>query len=100
MNYIDYISIDPNIRFGKPCVKTTRISVYDVLGWLANGMTHEQIISDFPELNEQAIRACLAFAAGHNFCHGAALDPWHFSLVLRPRPRWAGVAGRTPPGSE
>ncbi len=63
MDYIDFISIDPNVRFGKPCVKNTRISVYDVLGWLADGMTHDQIISDFPELNEQNIRACLAFAA-------------------------------------
>jgi uncharacterized protein (DUF433 family) len=63
MNYIDHISIDPNVRFGKPCVKNTRISVYDILGWLAEGMTHEQIISDFLELNEQSIRACLAFAA-------------------------------------
>jgi uncharacterized protein (DUF433 family) len=63
MNYTDFITIDPNIRFGKPCVKKTRISVYDVLGWLAEGMTHEQIISDYPELSEQAIRSCLAFAA-------------------------------------
>jgi uncharacterized protein (DUF433 family) len=63
MNYIDYISIDPNIRFGKPCVKKTRISVYDVLGWLADGMTINQIVSDFPEIDENAIRACLAFAA-------------------------------------
>ncbi len=63
MNYTNYIFIDPNIRFGKPCIKTTRISVYDVLGWLVQGMSHEQIISDHPELNEQSIRACLAFAA-------------------------------------
>ncbi len=63
MNYIDHISINPDVRFGKPCVINTRISVYDILGWLAEGMTHEQIISDFPELNEQSIRACLAFAA-------------------------------------
>lgn len=63
MNYIDYISIDSSTRFGKPCIKNTRISVYDVLGWLAEGMTQEQIISDFPELDIQAIRACLAFAA-------------------------------------
>ncbi len=63
MNYIDYITIDPSIRFGKPCVKNTRISVYDVLGWLAEGMTQEQIISDFPEITIQSIRACLAFAA-------------------------------------
>ncbi|MBL7917352.1 MAG: DUF433 domain-containing protein [Bacteroidia bacterium] len=63
MNYSDYIFINPNIRFGKPCIKNTRISVYDVLGWLAEGITHEQIISDYPELTEQDIRACLAFAA-------------------------------------
>ncbi|MBA3704646.1 MAG: DUF433 domain-containing protein [Bacteroidetes bacterium] len=63
MNYSLYISIDPNVRFGKPCVKGTRISVYDVLGWLADGMTHIQILSDYPELSEEAIRACLAFAA-------------------------------------
>jgi uncharacterized protein (DUF433 family) len=63
MNYSIYITIDPNIRFGKPCLKGTRISVYDVLGWLANGMKNEEIISDFPELDEESIRACLAFAA-------------------------------------
>lgn len=63
MNYIDFISIDPNVRFGKPCVKGTRISVYDVLGWLADGMSLEQIVSDFPELSNSSIRACLAFAA-------------------------------------
>ena len=63
MNYSSHISIDPNIRFGKPCVRGTRISVYDVLSWLADGMNHEQIISDYPELSEQTIRACLAFAA-------------------------------------
>lgn len=63
MNYSLYISINSNIRFGKPCIKGTRISVYDILGWLADGMTHEQILSDYPELNEESIRACLAFAA-------------------------------------
>ncbi len=63
MNYSDFITIDPNIRFGKPCVKNTRITVYDVLGWLASGMTNEQIISDYPGLSEDSIRACLGFAA-------------------------------------
>ncbi len=58
-----YISINPNIRFGKPCIKNTRISVGDVLGWLAAGMTNEEIIEDFPELSVEAIRAALAFAA-------------------------------------
>lgn len=63
MNYVDFISIDPNIRYGKPCVKGTRITVYDVLGWLAESMSIEQIISDYPELSDQSIRACVAFAA-------------------------------------
>ena len=62
-NYADYIEINPEIRFGRPCVKGTRITVYDVLGWLAAGMTTAQIIKDFPELNAQQIRACLAYAA-------------------------------------
>lgn len=63
MNYANYISIDPSIRFGKPCVKGTRISVYDVLGWLASGMSIPEIITDYPELKDEDIRACLAFAA-------------------------------------
>ncbi|MBK9045714.1 MAG: DUF433 domain-containing protein [Bacteroidetes bacterium] len=63
MNYALYISIDPNVRFGKPCVNGSRISVYDVLGWLASGMSVDQILSDYPELKEIEIRACLAFAA-------------------------------------
>lgn len=63
MNYSDYISINANIRFGKPCIKGSRITVYDVLSWLASGMTIAKIIEDFPELNENQIKACLAFAA-------------------------------------
>lgn len=63
VNYKKYISIDPNIRFGKPCIKGTRISVYDVLSWFANGMTVTEIKKDFPELSEEQIQACLAFAA-------------------------------------
>jgi len=63
MNYTDYITIEPGIRFGKPCVKGTRISVYDVLGWLASGMSIPQVLTDYPELNDDKIRACLAFAA-------------------------------------
>ena len=62
-DYRNYIEIKSDIRFGKPCIKTTRISVSDVLGWLANGMTTEDIISDFPELSEEQIQACLAYAA-------------------------------------
>jgi len=63
MNYSQYISIDPNIRFGKPCVKGSRVSVYDILNWMASGMTAEQILHDYPELKDIEIRACLAFAA-------------------------------------
>lgn len=63
MNYVEYISVNPNVRFGKPCVNGTRISVYDVLSWLASGMSFEEIISDFPQLNKEQIFACLSFAA-------------------------------------
>jgi uncharacterized protein (DUF433 family) len=62
-HYTEIISIDPEIRFGRPCIKGTRISVYDVLGWLANGMTIPEIIEDFPQLTDEQIKACLAFAA-------------------------------------
>ncbi|HAY35316.1 MAG TPA: DUF433 domain-containing protein [Ignavibacteria bacterium] len=63
MDYTKYISIDPNIRFGKPCIRGTRISVYDVFGWFASGMTTEQIIEDFPQLSKEQILACLAYSA-------------------------------------
>lgn len=63
MNYQAYISINPSIRFGKPCVTGTRIAVADVLSWLASGMSFGEIIHDFPELNEDQIKACLAYAA-------------------------------------
>jgi uncharacterized protein (DUF433 family) len=59
----DIIRINPEKRFGKPCIRDTRITVYDVLGWLATGMTYDEIIADFPELTRQDILACLAFAA-------------------------------------
>jgi uncharacterized protein (DUF433 family) len=61
--YHNYIEIVPEKRFGKPCIKGTRISVYDILNWLANGMTKEEILIDFPELNLEQINACLSFAA-------------------------------------
>ena len=63
MDYTKFISIDSNIRFGKPCITGTRISVYDVLGWFASGMTTEQIIEDFPQLAKEQILACLAYSA-------------------------------------
>ena len=57
------IRINSEKRFGKPCVRETRITVYDVLGWLSAGMTYNDILADFPELTQQDILACLAFAA-------------------------------------
>lgn len=63
IDFKEHITINPEIRFGKPTIIGTRISVYDVLNWLANGMTIKEIIYDFPELTEENIKACLAFAA-------------------------------------
>ncbi len=63
MNYREYIKIDPSKRFGKPIVRDTRITVYDVLGWLASNMTVKEILNDFPELTEDDIKACLSYAA-------------------------------------
>ncbi|MDA3943142.1 MAG: DUF433 domain-containing protein [Bacteroidetes bacterium] len=63
MEYKTIIRRNPNKRFGKPCVRETRITVFDVLGWLASGMTYEEIINDFPELTVDDIKACLAYAA-------------------------------------
>ena len=63
MNYQEYIEIRPDKRFGKPCLKGMRISVYDILNWLANGMSIPEILADFEELNEEMIYACLAYAA-------------------------------------
>lgn len=61
MEYANFIEINAEKRFGKPVIIGTRISVYDVLSWLAEGMSFADIISDFPELNEEQIKACLAF---------------------------------------
>ncbi|MFI5404060.1 MAG: DUF433 domain-containing protein [Planctomycetota bacterium] len=63
MDWRDRISLDPAVRSGKPCVKGTRITVYDVLEYLAGGMSEDEILSDFPDLSREDIRACLAFAA-------------------------------------
>ncbi len=63
MNYGRIITIDPGKRGGKPCIRGLRITVYDVLEYLASGMSETQILSDFPDLGADDIRACLAFAA-------------------------------------
>jgi len=63
MRWQDRITVTPGVRSGKPCIKGTRISVYDVLEYLGGGMTEAQILADFPDLTTEDIRACLAFAA-------------------------------------
>ncbi len=68
MDYRNRITIEPGKRGGKPCIRGLRISVYDVLALLADGMTQSEIIDDFPELQAEDIAACLSFAANreHN----------------------------------
>jgi len=63
MNYQSIITIEPGKRGGRPTIRKMRIAVADVLGWLAAGMTHEEILGDYPELTEEDILACLAYAA-------------------------------------
>lgn len=63
MNLLDRITIDPAVRFGKPCVRGTRITVGDVLGYLAGGMSEDQLLTEFTQLAREDIRACLAYAA-------------------------------------
>ena len=63
MDYSKIITIDPDKRSGKACIRDLRITVYDVLDYLAAGMTKEEILADFPDLTETDIRACLAYAA-------------------------------------
>ena len=63
VDYSKIITIEPGKRGGKPCIRELRITVYDVLEYLASGMTEQQILEDFPDLRAEDIRACLAFAA-------------------------------------
>ncbi|WP_202020421.1 DUF433 domain-containing protein [Mucilaginibacter mali] len=63
IDYKLYIEVNPEVRFGKPVIKGTRITVYDVLQWLASGMSQEEILSDFPQLTQDQLLACLAYAA-------------------------------------
>ena len=62
-HYSDIITINPEIRFGKPCIRGMRITVYDILSWLASGMTSTEILADYPELTEEDIKATLEYAA-------------------------------------
>lgn len=63
MDYQHLITIEPGKRAGKPCIRGLRITVYDVLDYLASGMSEDEILGDFPDLTREDIRACLAFAA-------------------------------------
>ena len=63
IDYKPYITINSQIRFGKPTIIGTRITVFDILYWMSNGMTINEIIEDFPELHENQIKACLSYAA-------------------------------------
>ena len=62
-HYSEIITINPNIRFGKPCIGGTRITVYDTLVWYASGMTASEILDDYPELTDEELKAALAYAA-------------------------------------
>lgn len=63
MDYRDTITIEPGKRGGKPCIRGMRITVYDILDYLASGMTYQEILADFPYLTHEDILACLSFAA-------------------------------------
>jgi uncharacterized protein (DUF433 family) len=63
MDYQNRITIEPDKRGGKPCIRNMRITVYDVLEYLASGMSEKEILDDFPDLTREDILACLAFAA-------------------------------------
>ena len=63
MDYQKLITIEPGKRGGKPCIRGLRITVSDVLDYLASGMTEDEVLRDFPDLTREDIRACLAFAA-------------------------------------
>lgn len=63
MNYRDIITLEPGKRLGRPCIRGMRITVYDVLSYLAAGMTTQEVLADFPYLTEEDVRACLSYAA-------------------------------------
>ena len=63
MEFAQYIQLNPEIRFGKPTIKGTRIAISDILQWLASGMSNDEILEDYPQLKLEPIHAALAFAA-------------------------------------
>ena len=79
MNYQDRISIEPGKRGGKPCIRGMRITVYEVLDYLASGMSEQEILDDFPDLTRDDICACLAFTADRErwlVSFGASFGYW------------------------
>ena len=62
-HYSERITIDSQVRFGRPTIKGKRISVYDILGWFASGMNQQEILEDFPELTKEDLQAALSYAA-------------------------------------
>ena len=80
MSYQAIITIEPGKRGGKPCVRGLRITAGDVLGWLATGISHQEIFDDHPELTEQDIRACLAYEADRER-RRVAVTPGHERAV-------------------
>ena len=72
--YQAILTTEPGKRGGKPCIRGMRITVYDVLSYLAAGMTHDEILADFPYLTEQDIRACLSYAADPDGAAGLAAE--------------------------
>ncbi len=72
-DYKNIITIKPGKRGGKPCIRGMRITVYDVLSYLASGMSHEEILRDFPDLTNKDILACLSYAADHE--HRTLISP-------------------------
>ena len=89
MSYRDIITIEPDKRGGKPCIRRMRITVYDVLGWLAAGMSTAEIIDDFPELTETDIRACLEFAADRDHRLVASVSaPWNYYSIKTWAENW------------
>ena len=86
MDYLDRIVIDSEIRFGKPTVRGTRITVGDVLSYLASGMREAEILADFPSLTRDDMRACLAYAAERERISGALMpegDVWQITNCSR-----------------
>ena len=96
MDYGKIITVEAGKRSGKPCIRGMRITVYDVLGYLASGMSYEEVLADFPDLTREDILACLAFAAigsaGFSLSHPgeAAIRPEPVrSLSIRPQTKRA-----------